>query len=208
MLSLKSILCLIAMCGGVAAHEANSHRLKSESATYDGRRGLEDIDWKEFMAQLHDYKSPNQTPSPKPTSRTGSWGDIVTRYPTKSPTGESIESQKQTGQITRFPTIPPTPRPTPSPSMMPSTEPSFSPHYALPIDKELADALTDDVRVQAKGNDHLLRQDGTSEHNKNEDDIVLSKRRQKRVKQLLRGNSPPLFRHLCKESNACFKYLI
>ena len=126
MLSLKSILCLIAMCGGVA-HEADSHRLKSESATYDGRRGLEEIDWKEFMAQLDDLKSPNQTPSSKPTSRTGSWGDIVTRYPTKSPTGESIESQKQTGQITRFPTIPPTPRPTPSPSVMPSTEPSFSP---------------------------------------------------------------------------------
>jgi endonuclease G len=78
---------------------------------------------------------------------------------------------------------------------------------ALPIDKELADALTDDVRVQAKGNYHLLRQDGASEHNKNGDDIVLSKRRQKRVKQLLRDNSPPLFQHLCKESNACFKYL-
>lgn len=125
MLSLKSILCLIAMCGGV--HEANCHRLKSESV-YDGRRGLEaEIDWKEFMDKLDDLKQPNQTPSPKPTSRTGSWGDIVTRFPTKSPTGESLESQKQTGQITRFPTIPPTPRPTPSPSVMPSTEPSFSP---------------------------------------------------------------------------------
>src|SRR5210317_1182339 len=114
MLSLKSILCLIAMCGGV--HEADSHRLKSESVTYDGRRGLEVIDWKEFMDKLDDLKPPNQTPSPKPTSRTGSWGDIVTRLPTQSPTGESSESQKQTGQITRFPTIPPTPRPTPSPS--------------------------------------------------------------------------------------------
>lgn len=126
MLSLKSILCLIAMCL-MSVHEANSHRLKSESVTYDGRRGLEGIDWKEFMNQLEDLKSPNQTPSPKPTSRTGSWGDIVTRYPTKSPTGESLESQKQTGQITRFPTTPPTPRPTPSPSVIPSTEPSFSP---------------------------------------------------------------------------------
>jgi DNA/RNA endonuclease G (NUC1) len=77
---------------------------------------------------------------------------------------------------------------------------------ALPIDKELADALTDDVRVQAKSNYHQLNQDGASEHNRG--DIVLSKRRQKRVKQLLRGNSPPLFQHLCKESNACFKYLI
>lgn len=76
----------------------------------------------------------------------------------------------------------------------------------LPIDKELADALTDDVRVQAKGNYHLLQQDDTSKHNKNGGDIVLSKRRQKRVKQLLR-DSPPLFQHLCKEGNVCFKYL-
>lgn len=94
------------------------------------------------------------------------------------------------------------------PSIFGSHEEDSSDDDALPIGKELADALTDDVRVQAKGNYHLLRQDGALEHNENGGDIVLSKRRRKRVKKLLRDNSPPLFQHLCKESNACFKYLI
>jgi endonuclease G len=83
----------------------------------------------------------------------------------------------------------------------------------VPLYKELADALTDDVRVHAKNNQLLLLEDGSNtEHDENgsalpQSGVGLSKRRQKKIKQLLRDNNPPLFQHLCKTNKACFKYL-
>ncbi|KAL7430796.1 hypothetical protein ACHAXM_002364 [Skeletonema potamos] len=83
----------------------------------------------------------------------------------------------------------------------------------IPLYKELADALTDDVRVHAKNNQLLLEDGSNTEHVGNgtlgilpQSGVGLGKRRQKKIKQLLRGNSP-LFQHLCKSNNDCFKYL-
>ena len=81
----------------------------------------------------------------------------------------------------------------------------------IPLYKELADALADDVRVHAKSN-HLPIEDGNAGHDENgtllsQSGVGLSKRRQKKITQLLRGNSPLPFQHLCKKNNACFKYL-
>eukprot|EP00984_Skeletonema_dohrnii_P009749 scaffold3753_cov98-Skeletonema_dohrnii-CCMP3373.AAC.5 len=81
----------------------------------------------------------------------------------------------------------------------------------IPLHKEIADALTDDVRTHAKNN-QLLLEDGNAKHGENgtllpQNGAGISKRRQKKIKQLLRSDSPPLFQHLCKKNNACFKYL-
>ena len=82
----------------------------------------------------------------------------------------------------------------------------------IPLHKELIDALTDDIRAHAKNN-QLLLEDGNAKHGENgillppQGGVGISKRRQKKIKQLLRGDSPPLFQHLCKKNNACFKYL-
>jgi hypothetical protein len=72
--------------------------------------------------------------------------------------------------------------------------------------------MTDDIRAHAKNN-QLLLEDGNAKHGENgillppQGGVGISKRRQKKIKQLLRGDSPPLFQHLCKKNNACFKYL-
>eukprot|EP00985_Skeletonema_marinoi_P005350 scaffold2313_cov99-Skeletonema_marinoi.AAC.4 len=81
----------------------------------------------------------------------------------------------------------------------------------IPLHKEVADALTDDIRAHAKNN-QLLLEDGNAKLGENGTPMPrggagISKRRQKKIKQLLRGDSPPLFQHLCKKNNACFKYL-
>lgn len=81
-----------------------------------------------------------------------------------------------------------------------------------PLYKELADALTDDVRAHAKNNQLLLLEDDNANHDENgtiqsRGGVGISKRRQKKIKQLLRDHSPFLFQHLCKNNNACFKYL-
>jgi hypothetical protein len=85
----------------------------------------------------------------------------------------------------------------------------------ISLHKELADALTDDLRIHA--NKQKLLEDGKS-HDENDtlpllpgafsEDACLSKRRQRKVKQVLRDNDPPLFQHLCKQNNACYKYHI
>ncbi|KAL7494983.1 hypothetical protein ACHAWT_003572 [Skeletonema menzelii] len=81
----------------------------------------------------------------------------------------------------------------------------------IPPHKELADALTDDVRAHAKNN-QLLLEDGNAHDDANgtllsQGGVGISKRRQKKIKQLIRDQSPLLFQHLCKTNNACFKYL-
>ncbi len=85
----------------------------------------------------------------------------------------------------------------------------------ISLHKELADALTDDVRIHA--NKQQLLEDGKN-HDENgtrpllpgafSEDAGLSKRRLRKVKQVLRDNDPPLFEHLCKQNNACYKYHI
>lgn len=74
---------------------------------------------------------------------------------------------------------------------------------AVPLRKEIADALTDDVRSRAAKNDDRGG-DGTS--------LImtgqvggLSKARRRKLKQLLSGSSPVPFRHICNDNDACFK---
>lgn len=73
----------------------------------------------------------------------------------------------------------------------------------VPLNKELADALTDDVRDSAKSN-YLLLESG-AKRDGGTLDVELSKRRQKRVKQLL--GSLPLFQHLCNSRDRCLASL-
>lgn len=83
----------------------------------------------------------------------------------------------------------------------------------IPLYKELADALTDDVRVDAENNHNqpLLLEDDNTKRDEDgtlhQNNTGLSKRRKKKIKQLLGSSSPVAFRHLCKNNNACFKFL-
>ncbi|KAL7460487.1 hypothetical protein ACHAXS_000934 [Conticribra weissflogii] len=99
----------------------------------------------------------------------------------------------------------------------------------LPINKEIADALTDDVRLYARS-----RGAGSGGIKSNNDNSIgkkklignvdntgaiesalvplsnpeeLSKGRQRKVNQILRDNSPVTFQHLCSKTDACFKLL-
>ena len=81
---------------------------------------------------------------------------------------------------------------------------------ALPICKQIADALTDDVRLHAISKGRLMQYGST---NQNESALVpviftaseLSKGRQRKIQQILRDNSPIGFAHLCSKNDECFK---
>ena len=75
----------------------------------------------------------------------------------------------------------------------------------VPIYKELADALTDDVRAANKSKQGNAKVD--SALLSQTDSTGPSKRRRKKINQLLQDVSPPTFQHLCEQNNACFKYL-
>eukprot|EP00578_Thalassiosira_sp_NH16_P031637 CAMPEP_0181080042 /NCGR_PEP_ID=MMETSP1071-20121207/2355_1 /TAXON_ID=35127 /ORGANISM="Thalassiosira sp., Strain NH16" /LENGTH=405 /DNA_ID=CAMNT_0023161491 /DNA_START=35 /DNA_END=1252 /DNA_ORIENTATION=+ len=78
--------------------------------------------------------------------------------------------------------------------------------YGIPLQKYIADALTDDVRFhtnkieQKEPNSSDL---GVPLSNVEE----LSKGRQRKVKQLLRDNAPISFQHLCRNNDSCYKLL-
>jgi DNA/RNA endonuclease G (NUC1) len=76
----------------------------------------------------------------------------------------------------------------------------------LPLEKVIADALTDDLRFQSKS--RRIQQGGGVNSNvlvpisKEEE---LSKGRQRKIKQIIRDNPNIPYQHLCKDNSACFK---
>lgn len=79
----------------------------------------------------------------------------------------------------------------------------------IPLRKEIADALTDDVRFHAK-----KRIESKGQNNDKANALVpswdsgeLSKGRQKKVNQVLRSNTPLPFQHLCRKNEACLQLL-
>ena len=80
---------------------------------------------------------------------------------------------------------------------------------SIPLQKEIADALTDDIRLH-----HERRLEQKGESSKKSNSLVpiaknsneLSKGRQKKIKQILRENDV-MFEHLCRNNNACYKIL-
>merc|ERR1712194_62431 len=75
-----------------------------------------------------------------------------------------------------------------------------------PLRKDIADALTDEVRLQTSEN-------GKSKES-NANTLILapnskewSKGRHKRMKRLLKDNAPISFQHLCNKNEACLKLL-
>jgi len=93
----------------------------------------------------------------------------------------------------------------------------------IPLHKEVADALTDDLRLYAENMDTTnnknmeLRTKNSSKTrsvpmvlpSSSSNSEELSKGRRQKVKQLLRDNTPiPFsFQHLCRNNEACFKIL-
>ncbi|KAL7521311.1 hypothetical protein ACHAWX_005985 [Stephanocyclus meneghinianus] len=82
-----------------------------------------------------------------------------------------------------------------------------SPDDALPQNKVIADALTDEIILQ-KTSGYIQQK----QNNKDSNALVpftnseeWSKGRQLKVKQILREKSPFRFQHLCKGNDACFK---
>ena len=76
----------------------------------------------------------------------------------------------------------------------------------LPLTKVIADALTDDLRLSASKSHKMIQSDGSSSalvplSNCDE----LSKGRQRKIRQILRDNSPIQYQHLCKNNSACSK---
>ena len=77
----------------------------------------------------------------------------------------------------------------------------------IPLRKEIADALTDDVRVYANKIDKRGGNSNTSALVPSSNSEELSKGRQRKNKQLIRKNTPSPFQHLCRKNEACFKLL-
>ncbi|KAL7534210.1 hypothetical protein ACHAXR_005730 [Thalassiosira sp. AJA248-18] len=74
----------------------------------------------------------------------------------------------------------------------------------LPLQKDIADALTDDVRFHScsvEGRDTSSAVISLSSSGE------WSKGRKRRVKKILRENTPIPFEHLCRKNDACFKLL-
>ena len=86
---------------------------------------------------------------------------------------------------------------------------------AIPLQKEIADALTDDVRLRGptstyrKGDSKRTGNDTSSAlvplSARNDEEY--SKGRQKKIQQILRGQSSIPFRHLCAKNELCYKIL-
>lgn len=76
----------------------------------------------------------------------------------------------------------------------------------ISIEKEIADALTDDVRLHAKnekiGDEKMVAEIGALSDKY--DGEYLSKGRQRKIKQILCKNRPVPFEHLCKMNRGCF----
>eukprot|EP00804_Cyclotella_cryptica_P003967 CCRYP_013897-RA/>CCRYP_013897-RA protein AED:0.14 eAED:0.14 QI:0/-1/0/1/-1/1/1/0/415 len=82
-----------------------------------------------------------------------------------------------------------------------------SPDDVLPLNKVIADALTDDIRFQKKSG-YIKQKQGNEASNALvplSASEAWSKGRQDKVKQILRDNSPIRFQHLCKGNDTCFK---
>ena len=83
----------------------------------------------------------------------------------------------------------------------------------IPLQKEIADALTDDVRINASQSERNRGQTNKNSANANalvplaNNDGELSKGRQRKIKQILRDNSPLPFQHVCRKNDDCFKNL-
>jgi len=99
----------------------------------------------------------------------------------------------------------------------------------VPLNKEIVDALTDDVRLYARSrgaggggmknnndnNFEMKKHAGSGKNNGAIDSALvplsnpeeLSKGRQRKVNQILRDNSPVTFQHVCTKNEACFKLL-
>ena len=93
------------------------------------------------------------------------------------------------------------------PTLMGSSLDSSDAGGTVPLTKEIADALTDDVRLRALKNEKRSN-DGDSSSllmlsNKEEP----SRERLKKMKRLLKENAPVSFQHICKENEACLKLL-
>jgi len=86
-----------------------------------------------------------------------------------------------------------------------------------PITKSIADALTDEIRESSS--EMVDKQVRNSMYNNNNNSLPvaltngpannegLSKGRRKKIKQLLRDNSPILFQHICRNNDDCYKLL-
>jgi hypothetical protein len=85
---------------------------------------------------------------------------------------------------------------------------------AISLQKEIADALTDDVRLRG----HTTDKRGNKERRGNESPSSLvplsgrdveeySKGRQKKIQQILKENSSIPFQHLCEKNELCYKIL-
>ena len=86
-----------------------------------------------------------------------------------------------------------------------------------PITKSIADALTDEIRESSS--EMVDKQVRNSMYNNNNNSLLialtngpannegLSKGRRKKIKQLLRDNSPILFQHICRNNDDCYKLL-
>jgi len=76
---------------------------------------------------------------------------------------------------------------------------------SIPLGKEIADALTDDIRLSSsskslKGGSFLVQ----LSNNNNEE---YSKGRRRKIKEMLHKNTPLPIQHLCKNNEGCFKIL-
>jgi endonuclease G len=77
---------------------------------------------------------------------------------------------------------------------------------ALPLEKVIADALTDDLRYNASKSRKITQSNGESTALvPMSDNDEFSKGRLRKIKQILRDNSPLRWQHLCKDNSACFK---
>ena len=84
-------------------------------------------------------------------------------------------------------------------------ETSHTNNDRIPLGKEIADALTDDIRLgpsskSLKGGSSLVQ---LSSNNKEE----YSKGRRRKIKEILHKNTPFPMHHLCKNNEGCFKIL-
>ena len=76
---------------------------------------------------------------------------------------------------------------------------------SIPLGKEIADALTDDIRLSSsskslKGGSFLVQ----LSNNNNEE---YSKGRRRKIREILHKNTPLPIQHLCKNNEGCFKIL-
>ena len=80
-----------------------------------------------------------------------------------------------------------------------------NPDDTLPLNKVIADALTDDLRCSVYKSRQTKQNDPHSTAVVPLSSATVSKGQQRKIRQILRDNSPVKYQHLCKGNAACFK---